>query len=73
MKKNKPRETWGHCSHCRFFSSPARAPLDGEQASCKEPMLAKYELRVVGTCGCNHFSLRPGLSKTLEEPRIGAG
>lgn len=73
MKKIDQRETWGHCSHCRFFSSPARAPLDGEQASCTERTLAKYALRVVGTCGCNHFELRPGLSSRVEGARIGAG
>jgi hypothetical protein len=69
MRKERPQQTWGHCSHCRFFGSPARAPLDGEQASCNEPALAKLALRVVGTCGCNRFELRPGLARTLEEPR----
>lgn len=59
---------WGHCGHCRFFDSPATAPLEGEQASCKEPTLAKFALRVVGTCGCNHFQLRRGLSSSVEEP-----
>jgi hypothetical protein len=73
MKKIKIRETWGHCSHCGFFGSPARAPLDGEQAACMEPALGKLQLRVVGTCGCSRFQLRPGLSRTLEEPRIGPG
>lgn len=59
---------WGHCRHCKHFGSPALAPLDGEQASCKEPTLVKFALRVVGTCGCNHFSLRRGLSRAVEEP-----
>jgi hypothetical protein len=63
---------WGHCGHCKFFSSPAKAPLDGEQASCKEPTLAKFELRVIGVNGCNAFQLRPGLPKTVEEPRLEA-
>jgi hypothetical protein len=72
MKKRNGLKTWGHCGHCRFFSSPAKAPLDGEQASCLEPTLAKFELRVVGMCGCNHFELRPGLPKTVEEPRLEA-
>jgi len=31
------------------------------------------ELRVHGMSGCNRFQLRPGLSKTVEEPRANAG
>jgi hypothetical protein len=73
MKANNRHQMWGHCSHCSFFGSPAKAPLDGEQAPCNEPTLAKLELRVLGMSGCNHFELRPGLSKTLEEPRPEAG
>jgi hypothetical protein len=72
MKTTSSQNAWGHCSHCRYFASPARSPLDGEQASCKEPTLAKFALRVVGTCGCNHFTLRPGLSTTVEQPRVAA-
>ena len=67
----KLEKSWGHCGHCRFFDSPARAPLDGEEAACKEPTLAKSELRVFGMSGCNRFELRAGLSKTVEEPRVG--
>jgi hypothetical protein len=72
MKKQMGLKLWGHCGHCRYFSSPAKAPLDGEQASCKEPSLAAFELRVAGTCGCNLFELRPGLPTTVEEPRVQA-
>jgi hypothetical protein len=72
MKKTARSGSWGHCGHCRFFGSPAKAPLDGEQASCNEPTLAKFSLRVFGMSGCNHFELRPGLSRTVEEPRIEA-
>lgn len=70
MKKVARSNGWGHCGHCRFFDSPARAPLDGEEASCKEPTLAKFALRVFGTSGCNHFALREGLPTTVEEPRV---
>jgi hypothetical protein len=59
---------WGHCSHCKFFDSPARLPLEGEEASCGEPTLAKFQLRVFGTGGCNHFELRAGLTERIEEP-----
>jgi hypothetical protein len=72
MKKQDGNRAWGHCGHCKFFSSPARAPLDGEQATCREPTLSRFALRVVGVSGCNHFELRPGLPATVEEPRLGA-
>lgn len=71
-KKNNGTGGWGHCGHCKFFSSPAKAPLEGEQASCKEPVLTKFQLRVSGTSGCNHFQLRPGLPTTVEEPQLEA-
>ncbi|MBX3234167.1 MAG: hypothetical protein KIT84_40140 [Labilithrix sp.] len=67
---NQQRSTWGHCAHCKFFASPARAPLDGEEAACGEPTLEKFQLRVVGVGGCNHFTLRPGLTERVEEPRL---
>ncbi|MBX3260387.1 MAG: hypothetical protein KIS78_30800 [Labilithrix sp.] len=63
------RNSWGHCSHCKYFASPAAAPLDGEEAACDEPGLAKLELRVFGTCGCKRFELRKGLAPTVERPR----
>ncbi len=72
MKKVEQQKTWGHCGHCRFFDSPARAPLEGEEAACKEPTLAKLELRVYGTSGCNRFELRAGLSGTVEGPSLEA-
>ena len=61
--------TWGHCNHCRYFGSPAKAPLGGEEASCKEPRLAKFRLRVFGACGCDAFKLRAGMAETVEQPR----
>lgn len=69
INRQESSDSWGHCSHCRFFGSPAKAPLDGEQAACKEPTLAGFQLRVAGTCGCNLFELRQGLSRRVEEPR----
>jgi hypothetical protein len=71
-KKKPDNTTWGHCSHCRYFDSPAKAPLDGEEAACLKPALSKFQLRVFGTCGCNAFELRAGLSKTVEEPTLRA-
>jgi hypothetical protein len=67
MKHQNSR--WGHCNHCKYFQSPAKAPLPGEEASCGEPVLAKFQLRVFGMSGCNHFELRAGLSKRIEEWR----
>ena len=65
---SKRNHTWGHCSHCKYFDTPAKAPLEGEEAACAQPELNKFELRVFGTSGCNHFELRPGLDKVVEEP-----
>lgn len=62
---------WGHCSRCKHFDSPAKMPLPGEEASCKEPTLSKFQLRVFGTCGCSQFSLRAGLPATPEAPPTG--
>ena len=70
MSTEMTNSTWGHCSHCKFFDSPARAPLAGEEASCAEPTLAKFQLRVVGVGGCNHFALRAGLTEAIEQPGL---
>lgn len=59
---------WGHCRNCKHFGSPARIPLDSEEASCREPTLVTFELRVFGAAGCNHFELRPGVSRHAERP-----
>ena len=58
---------WGHCRSCKFFGSPARVPLGGEEARCQQPKLVKFELTVYGSNGCNAWELRPGLSKKIEE------
>jgi len=63
---------WGHCNHCKHFGSPAQAPLGGEEAACREPRLAKFQLRVFGACGCNRFALRPGISEAAEKPSVRA-
>jgi hypothetical protein len=60
---------WGHCRNCKFFGSPARVPLGSEEASCKQPNLAKFHLTVYGSNGCNAWSLRPGLPAKIEEQR----
>jgi hypothetical protein len=67
--KQSENSRWGHCRNCKHFESPAKAPRDGEEAACGEPTLAKFQLRVFGTSGCNHFELRPGFSIAVEEPR----
>ncbi len=70
MEKPKRDRKWGHCSHCKYFDSPARTPLDGEEAACRQPELSTFALRVFGTCGCNGCELRPGLRKSVEEPAL---
>ena len=62
-------KNWGHCNHCKFFESPARAPLGGEEARCLHPVMGKHDLRVFGACGCDLFDLRPGFSSDVERPR----
>jgi len=57
---------WGHCRSCRFFGSPARVPFGTEEALCKQPALAKFELTIFGSNGCNGWELRPGLSPQVE-------
>lgn len=59
---------WGHCQHCKHFASLARLPLPTEEASCLQPELSRYELRVFGASGCTAFELRPGLDRDVEEP-----
>ena len=58
--------SFGHCKHCRHFASPARKPLDLEEARCLQPHLQNYELIVFGASGCNAFELREGLMATVE-------
>lgn len=57
---------WGHCQHCRYFGSPARMPLAAEEALCRQPELARYELEVFGAGGCRRFEMRAGLEQTAE-------
>jgi hypothetical protein len=71
MRNVKGLNTWGHCSHCKYFDSPAKTPLDGEEAACKQPELAKAQLRVFGMSGCNKFQLRAGLARRVEQARLG--
>ncbi len=59
--------SWGHCQHCKHFASPARMPLEDEEAACRHPVLSKYQLLVFGAGGCNGFDLRPGIAPTSEE------
>lgn len=58
---------WGHCRSCKFFGSPAHAPLGSEEARCMHAVLSQYELIVFGASGCNGWELRPGLSPQIEE------
>jgi hypothetical protein len=59
---------WGHCQHCKYFGSPARAPLGAEEAPCKHPELSRFQLIVFGASGCSGFELRPGTSAEVEAP-----
>jgi hypothetical protein len=61
---------WGHCQHCKYFGSPARVPLQDEEATCQQPELSKYQLLVFGASGCNGFELRPGLAESEERPGL---
>ena len=61
---------WGHCKHCRYFASPARVPLDTEEARCTQSELSRYSLKVFSACGCNGFKLRPGVSDADEHPAV---
>lgn len=61
---------WGHCQRCRFFASPARIPLEDEEARCQEPTLSRFELLVFGASGCNAFELREGVSDEAERPGV---
>lgn len=67
MANNKP---WGHCQHCRFFDSPAQAPLGTEEARCRQPQHAQFDLIVFGACGCTAFELRAGLPADVEQPGL---
>ena len=58
---------WGHCRSCKFFGSPARVPLGSEEAHCEQPELAKFQLTVYGSNGCNAWELRLGLPEQIEE------
>lgn len=60
--------TWGHCQHCKYFGSPALAPLASEQASCNQPELARHKLTIFGASGCTLFELRAGFDKCVEQP-----
>jgi hypothetical protein len=59
---------WGHCQHCKYFGSPARAPLVNEEANCRQQDLARHHLVVFGASGCTLFELRPGVPVTAEDP-----
>lgn len=61
---------WGHCQSCRYFGSPARQPLEDEEAACMQPTLSRYQLHVFGASGCNAFELRPGVTDEREQRGI---
>lgn len=63
-------QTWGHCQHCKYFASLARIPLPTEEARCRQPELARFNLRVFGASGCSAFELREGLEKEVERPPV---
>lgn len=57
---------WGHCKTCKHFGSPAARPLGAEEASCRAPSLAQFQLRIYGSNGCNQWDLRPGIPADSE-------
>jgi hypothetical protein len=61
-------DTWGHCQHCKFFGSPAHAPLVNEEAPCNQPQFSRHKLVVFGASGCTLFELRAGLREPIEVP-----
>ncbi|HLV60195.1 MAG TPA: hypothetical protein VKY51_02200 [Fredinandcohnia sp.] len=60
-------ERWGNCKSCRYFASPSHVPMAAEQAKCLHPVHSKYDLVVLGMCGCTGWELRPGLSEEQVE------
>ena len=58
--------TWGHCKDCRYFASPARRPLEDEEARCSHPELTRYNLKVFGASGCSGYELRLGIPEAIE-------
>jgi hypothetical protein len=67
-----PDDKFGHCQHCKYFGSPARAPLVNEEAACHQPNFKPYKLVVFGASGCTLFELRAGLNERIEEPEYAA-
>ncbi|MHB8419321.1 MAG: hypothetical protein ACYDCL_14685 [Myxococcales bacterium] len=61
-------DRWGHCRECKFFGSPARRPLEDEEAACLHPVLSKYKLTVFGASGCNGWDLRGGIEAGSDQP-----
>jgi hypothetical protein len=61
---------WGHCQHCKHFGSLAKVPLPNEEASCRQPSLAKFQLLVFGASGCNAFEKRPEMAEPVEPPGL---
>ncbi len=57
---------WGHCGSCKFFGSPATAPLEEEEAPCLHPVHVKYRLTVFASNGCTGWELRPGIGAPRE-------
>jgi hypothetical protein len=63
-------ESWGHCTHCKFFGRGDGFAESRELAErrCHEPELAAFDLVVTGSCGCSHFQRALGVPETIEEP-----
>ncbi len=61
-------DKWGHCRDCKFFGSPARRPLEEEEAACLQPTLKKFNLAVFGASGCNAYELRGGIEAGAQQP-----
>ena len=61
-------QKWGHCKQCKYFASPARLPLEDEEAPCLHPVLSKYRLTVFGANGCTGWDLRAGMGAAAPSP-----
>jgi hypothetical protein len=61
-------QDWGNCKNCRYFGSHDPKPGEQELASCMQPELSDFDLKVSGLSGCNAFELRQAAPISQEAP-----
>ena len=54
---------FGNCEGCRFFGRDGQG---GEERTCTQAQLQKFDLKVTAHSGCNQFS-PAGTTQTIEE------